>query len=493
MRPGIATASSLISAGLLGGCLFKVSPSKGGGQISEAKAEAPRRPHAGDVEVLPGYRIEVVTRDLTFPTGIAFGDGGRVYLVEAGYSYGEMVTRPRIVEIDPRRGAVTREIARGTHGPWNGIAFHDGALFVSQGGAVEQSGRLVRVGLDGRQQVLVDRLPSGDHHTNGPLAAGGWIYFGQGTMTNSAVVGTDNHDFGWLKRAPTRHDIPCRDIKLAGTNFTSANPFTAADDEIVTGAYLPFGTASTPGQVIQGAVPCSGAVMRVRPRGGDVELVAWGLRNPFGLAEGTNGIYLTENSFDVRGSRPVFGAGDFLWKLDAGAWYGWPDHAGGEPLTEDAFAEARGAPRGFLLAEHPRKPPTPLALLPVHASANGFDIARTDRFGYRGQAFVALFGDMAPTVGKVMAPVGFSVVRVDLATGIYKDFARNRGDKSGPASRLGTHGLERPVAARFDPSGQHLYIVDFGVLQVTEQGAAPVPRTGVLWRITEEGPHAAAR
>ncbi len=471
--------------GLASGGCFKTSPSEGGGQISKQAAAQAGAAAAPDVDVPPGYRIDVVARGLTFPTGVAFGPDGRVFVSEAGYSYGEVVTVPRILELDPATGTVRREVVRGTHPPWNGLDYHDGGLYVSQGGAIDLAGRIVRYGLDGEERVLVDELPTGDHHTNGPLLVDGWVYFAQGTRTNSGVVGPDNFEFGWLARAPQAHDIPCKDVKLAATNFTSGNPLTEADDEVITGAYLPFGTAASPGQTIAGALPCSGAVMRVRPDGSNLELVAWGLRNPFGLAQGTDGIYLTENGYDVRGSRPVFGTGDYLRKLTPGTWYGWPDFAGHEQLDHPQFAEAGGAPKALVLAAHPAKPPAPLATLAVHASANGLDLARARGFGYHGQAFVALFGDMAPVVGKVMGPVGFKVVRVDLATGIYRDFARNHGDKAGPASRLGTNGLERPVAVRFDPQGEQLYVVDFGVVRMTAQGPAPQPETGTLWRISK--------
>jgi hypothetical protein len=103
-----------------------------------------------------------------------------------------------------------------------------------------------------------------------------------------------------------------------------------------------------------------------------------------------------------------------------------------------------------------------------------------------GQAFVAQFGDMAPNVGKVLRPVGFKVVRVDVTTGGIEDFAVNKGRANGPASWVGGGGLERPVAARFDPSGTALYVVDFGVMTVTSKAPAPQPGTGVLWRITRE-------
>ena len=94
---------------------------------------------------------------------------------------------------------------------------------------------------------------------------------------------------------------------------------------------------------------------------------------------------------------------------------------------------------------------------------------------------------MAPKVGKVLAPVGFKVVRVDVTTGRIEDFMVNRGRDNGPASRVGGNGLERPVAARFDPRGTALYVVDFGVMTMTEKGPAPREGTGVLWRITKGG------
>src|SRR5438105_693642 len=293
----------------------------------------------------------------------------------------------------------------------------------------------------------------------------GFVYFGQGTATNSGVVGPDDARFGWLYRHPNFHDIPARDIKLAGHNFTSDNPLTRNDkkDTVETGAFMPFGTPSYEGQVVKGQTLCTGAVLRVRAEGGDPEVVAWGLRNPFGLAFSPDGtLYVTENSYDVRGSRPVWGAGDVLWAVsttDPGRWYGWPDFHGSTPLTKSDHYGApfrKRAPK-FLLAEHPGTPPDPVLKFGVHSSSNGIDFCRNPSFGYEGQAFVAQFGDMAPTVGKVIAPVGFKVVRVDVQNGTVDTFATNRG-KNGPASRLKRGGLERPTAVKFDPDGTALYV-----------------------------------
>jgi glucose/arabinose dehydrogenase len=468
---------------VLAGC-FSMYVSEGGGQTAFTP---PRHINVSDIALPAGYRIERVVEGLTFPTGVTFDETGQPYVLESGYSYGEVWTVPRLLRVEPH--GLTVVATGGNNGPWTGVAFHGGNFYIAEGGARE-GGRLLRVLPNGKISVLLDHLPSiGDHHTDGPvIGPDGWLYFGQGTATNSAVVGEDNAAFGWLKRYQNFHDIPCRDIRLTGENFTTDNPLPPnPSDRVTTGAFSAFGTPTVKGQIIHGQVPCNGAIMRLPLGGGKPELVAWGFRNPFGLAFSPNGrLYVTDNSYDVRGSRPVFGTGDLLWEVQRDTWYGWPDFHGASPLTKgDRYIPPGKAKPSMLMAEHPNIPPEPIAVFDVHSSSNGFDFSTSPEFGHVGQAFVAQFGDMAPGVGKVLSPVGFKVVRVVQETGIIEDFAVNKGKTNGPASWLKAGGLERPVAARFDPSGTALYVVDFGVMMMAEK---PVPQkeTGVLWRITKQ-------
>lgn len=468
---------------LLGGC-YRTLPSKGGGQ---AKFSPPRKVETKDIALPDGYEIEAVATGLTFPSGITFDDEGRVYVTEAGFSYGGYFGEPRLLRLEP--SGTTSVVATGTNPPWNGVDYHDGSFYVA--GGHQGGGQVLRVAASGQIDVIVDDLPSyGDHHTNGPLiGADGLVYFGQGTATNAAVVGLDSAAMGWLAEHPEFHDKPCRDIISTGRNFKTANPLTSAPhDKATTGAFVPFGTSTEAGQVVPGGVPCSGAVMRVRPDGTNLELVAWGLRNPFGLAWAPGGaLYVADNEYDDRGSRPVWGTGDLLWRIEEGAWYGWPDFWSGQPLAAQQFKPPGGKKPQPLMREHPTdQPPKAVAVLGVHSSSNGLDFATTDSFGYRGQAFIAQFGDMAPGVGKVLAPVGFKVVRVDVETGVIHDFAVNRGRRTGPASLLDSGGLERPVAVRFDPAGEALYVVDFGVMTIHGERIEARPETGVIWRITRE-------
>lgn len=208
-------------------------------------------------------------------------------------------------------GGRTETVAAGGNPPWSGITWRDGAFYVAEGG-LEDEGRLLRVGTDGSVTAVVDHLPSvGDHHVDGPVfGPDGALYFGIGTATNAGVVSVD--DISWLNRHAGFHDIPCKDVTLTGENFASPNLVSPGVRLTTrTGAFVPFGTPTHAGQVVPGEVPCSGAVFRVERDGSDLELVAWGFRNPFGLAFAPGGqLYVTENGYDDKGSRPVFGSGD---------------------------------------------------------------------------------------------------------------------------------------------------------------------------------------
>ena len=82
-----------------------------------------------------GYRVEAVAVGLTFPTGVAFDDEGRPYVIEAGYSYGEVFSTPRLLRVNPDGALV--EIARGSNGPWTGAAYTKGGFYVAEGGQLE--------------------------------------------------------------------------------------------------------------------------------------------------------------------------------------------------------------------------------------------------------------------------------------------------------------------------------------------------------------------
>ena len=360
------------------------------------------------------------------------------------------------------------------------MIFYKDAFYISEGGELE-GGRILKIQRGGNVDTIVQHLPTmGDHHTNGLVIKDDYIYFGLGTYTNSGIVGSDNRQYGWLTRHKDDHDIPCADIVLAGENYS--------DDSTVTGAFVPYGTKTNAGDIIKGRVPCSGAVMRVPVSGGKPELVSWGFRNPFGFALAPSGdVFITDNGYDDRGARAVWGAADVLWKLQPGSWYGWPDFSGGQPMAGRKEFSSKGKPAlRALLKQYPASPPKAIAVLGVHASANGMDFSAGASFGYTGEVFIAEFGDMAPATGKVLSPVGFKVVRVNIHTGVVEDFAVNKGKRNGPALKYKNAGLERPISVRFDPQGNNLYVVDFGVVKMTKNGPEPQTGTGAIWKVSKK-------
>src|SRR2546430_5166292 len=210
-------------------------------------------------------RLELVAESFSFPTSLTFDGAGVAYLAESGLPFGGAPRGGRLWRVAPDGNHLL--LAEGLLPPVNGLTFHEGSLYVSEGG---HPGRISRLDLDGQQTIILDNLPGpGNYHTNmvafGP---GGKLYFSQGAMTNTGIVGLDAYELGWLRRLPHAHDLPGCEIVLAGVNIETANPLHNGQGErIQTGAFAPFGTTMEAGQRIRAQVPCSAGVMRCHPDG----------------------------------------------------------------------------------------------------------------------------------------------------------------------------------------------------------------------------------
>jgi glucose/arabinose dehydrogenase len=405
----------------------------------------------------------LIAGGLNFPTSITFDDGGRVFVAESGLAFGGQQAGGRVLMI--REDGGTDLVGDGFRPPVNGLSSFDGALLVSEGG---HPGRISRLELDGRRSVLLDDLPGpGNYHTNMVIAGpDGWLYFSQGAMTNSGVVGLDAYELGWLRRLPHAQDLPGFAITLRGVNFESANPFSPDDSPAITGAFLPFGTASHPGQCLPAKLPCTASVMRCKADGGQLELVAWGLRNAYGLGFTADGRLLAiDQGADERGSRPIGGAPDVLFEVVAGGWYGWPDYIAGEPVTLGAFRPVRGPVPDFILDDHSSLPdPAPaLFRFAPHSAATKFCVDGD-------LLHVALFGDERPMTAPEGPRLGRSVVSVNM-----RDWSMHEWTGAS---------FHRPIDVALHPKEHALYVVDFGHFEMLAAGGLDArPGSGAVWRI----------
>jgi glucose/arabinose dehydrogenase len=189
----------------------------------------------------------------------------------------------------------------------------------------------------------------------------------------------------------------------------------------------------------------------------------------------------------------VIGDPDDLYEIEPGAWYGWPDFASGIRLDDPYWGQG-GQGREPVIANHPTPtPPKPFLSFEPHVGANGLTFSQSEQFGFTGDAFVALFGDLAPlTTARLSVPAGFKVVRIDMQTRQVVDFAVNK--QTGPASKLPHRGFERPSHCAFGHDGA-LYVVDFGEIDIApERGGVRMRKeSGTLWRIRRSGGPVASR
>jgi hypothetical protein len=263
--------------------------------------------------------------------------------------------------------------ASGAHRVVNG--FSGGRLFATDsnqsthGGGQNNSSRIVTVNpMTGQVTPFITDLPTGDHPTEQLAFKGGWIYWSQGSTTNSGVVGLDNGS------GTNQSDIPCQDITLSQNVFISS----LGPPEVATSGYSPFGIQqpgktipaffnSFTGQVRQGV--CDGAILRAQLNNpSNIQAFSWGYRNPYAIRFPPNehplagGILIGEDGPDERGARPSNNAPDVVQlgrqNPDGSPdYHGWPDRYGFLPSTQAVFNPVGGT-SDDLCVRNPIPPPS---------------------------------------------------------------------------------------------------------------------------------------
>lgn len=424
-----------------------------------------------DVYLVSGYQLEVFAQELNSPVSMIFTDEDDLLVAESGVTSGN----PRVLKLVNDHFEVLVEKFQT---PITGINYRNGILYVSH------KGFITRVLKDGTKQNIIAGLPSNGDYTNSTVAFGPdqKLYFGQGTVTNSGVVGNDN---SWVLESPLLCDYPGDYIMLNGQNFNTVNRLSdIPSGEIAsTGAFSPYGTPNLPYEVKKGFIKGSGSILKANLDGTKLEQVAWGFRNPSYLKFDNSGrLFVANDGYNARGSRPIANAPDEFYLVESEIWYGWPDYAGGEPVTLPRFKPEGGVQPEFLIKNQPNIPPNPYVTFPTNSNIRGFDFCYDTKFGSYGDVYITEFGSTIQSgwaASVSYAGAGHRVSKIDMRTRTNSTFAIN---KSGfPASISKEGGLERPADLEFGPDGS-MYVLDMG-LNYQNNPNVFVPNTGVIWRI----------
>ncbi len=423
-----------------------------------------------DITIENGYKIEVFAEGLNNPSSMIFSDEGDLFIANSGYTTGK-------ADISILRNGKFELFAENFKIPLIGINYRNNALYVSHKATVTV------IKMDGSRYDIITGLPSYGDYSNSRVDFdnAGKIYFGVGTATNSGVVGNDNL---WLTDNATFHDYPGSYIILKGQNFPTPNILGNRKEIIYTGAFSMYGEMNQPYELKRGITKATGSILRTNADGSNLQLVAWGLRSiSYIRFDSNNKLFVSNNGYDIRGSRPIANASDEFHIITEGTWYGFPDYSAGEPVTLPRFKPEGGDQPEFLLYSHPAIPPKPFTVFPPDSTIIGFDFNQNQSFGNIGDIFIAEFGSIhLSNIGGLALQypsAGYRVSRIN-SYGIASTFALN---KSGfPSYITNEGGFGRPSDISFGPDGA-LYILDTGTSS-RQDPSNILPNTGVIWKVT---------
>lgn len=534
-----------------------------------------------DITLPAGYKATVFASGLNAPTGIAFvgtKSSFKVYVLESGHGLPSVCNEQGSFgtgDFDPKNpftpdilvfnqngkkiaGPIGKPSAPGVgfqpEGPAVDLAFESGfaggRLFATDSNQAthahngqNNSSRIVIVNLaTGRVTPFITQLPTGDHPTEQLAFRGNWIYWSQGSTTNSGVVGRDNGG------GQNQSDIPCQKITLSKNVFDSGGG-------VHTSGYSPFGMTqpgatipaffnSFTGKIRKGV--CDGATLRAQlGNPSNIQPVGWGHRNGYAIrfspADHPLGgaLLVGEDGPDERGARPSNGAPEVI-SIDeqnpdgSPVYHGWPDRFGFLPTSQAVFNPV-GGPSDDLCVPDPSNPPSgcttaslalilsedvpirdvlafppqpitaPIAIEAADSSFTGIDFVPPSFARGPVGIYAALyslegdFGFSAPNATAPAPEVGHEVRLINFSGGAksdsplalnFQNFARNKsGDQ---AFVTDINGFNRPTDIRFGPDGC-AYVSDYGAVRdlgsdshyvgANNGPLVQIPGTGVIWKI----------
>jgi glucose/arabinose dehydrogenase len=472
------------------------------------------------IRLAEGFEIEKVVEGLTYPTSVAWDDQGRMYVAEAGGTFeDEEDAQARILRVENGQVIEVVNLNGKIYPAISGMTWHNGAFYITHR-EMDLSGAVSKVTLDGDVTQLIGGIidSKSDHQPNDiRVGKDGKMYVCVGIAGNSGFM--DHNVMASVKRSPDGHPTVAKDIVLTGVNVEIPNYLEDSPGLILTGAFVPFGTETKPGQVIKGRNKCGGSILVFDPDDAEatVKPYAWGFRNTIGIAWNKAGdMFVAINGYDNAPARPIKDVYDGTYRVKEGAWYGWPDFtANFDPVTDEKYRPVRSAiapvyidgkrqeRKIYFLIDHEAsglKQPDKSLILGLHevnSSPSKPDIAPQSWGEYADHLFVPEFGDFEwltnPTRDK-FAGARISIINTNgYGQQDVKPFIQNK--EPAPASNLGKHGegIERPYDVKFGPDGA-MYIVDFCSLRVNLDRIAqgkehfPVefqPRTGIIWKVTK--------
>ena len=469
------------------------------------------------VRLPDGYEIEKVADGLTFPTSVTWDDEGSMYVAEAGGTFlDEDNASARILRLEGEEATEVVNLDDEIYPAISGMTWHDGNFYITHR-ETDLSGAVSRVSPDGeRTQILGGIVDSKSDHQPNDVRVGrdGRMYVCVGIGGNSGFM--DQNMIPFVEKAPDGHPSAAEDIVLRGVNIETADFRDDSSGTVRTGAFVPFGTETEPGQVIEGRDKAGGTILVFDPENAEatVEPLAWGLRNAIGVAWNDRGeMFVAENGYDNAPGRPIADNYDATYRVREGAWYGWPDFtANMDPVTSPKYKPTKStiAPQyidgerqpeelSFLIDHEASglKPPDKSLVAGLHevnASPSKPDVAPASWGEYANHLFVPEYGDLAWVTNALRdKPAGCRVAVIDTeGEGRQKVRPFVQNAKPGPATHQGRQGegLERPYDVKFGPDGA-MYIVDFGVQRVNRnriaQGHFPIEwdrKTGMVWKVT---------